>query len=232
MPQLANSNMNTARARAARTAIAATIAFAGGVIIMANQFAPCVRPAPQHPPIWLAKQNSKKEHGRNTAALSLSSSYIYDIMRYLWLWHYNIAWRGIRKLLHHLSMCVSGTLFNLSYDCSGPLSLLKCIGTWPRVAGTEVLQTVARVAFWRAREILKIIHTTRVTWGLIGTQKERLINIDELSETNHFVSVSEPVFGSKNPQQEDLRQNYDTCIPNLCASLSPNLSLSLSVCLA
>lgn len=62
MPQLANSNMNTARARAraARTAIAATIAFAGGVIIMANQFAPCVRPAPPHPPIWLAKQNSKK----------------------------------------------------------------------------------------------------------------------------------------------------------------------------
>lgn len=60
MPQLANSNMNTARARATRTAIAATIAFAGGVIIMANQFAPCVRPAPQHPPIWLAKQNSKK----------------------------------------------------------------------------------------------------------------------------------------------------------------------------
>lgn len=38
--------MNPARARAARTAIAATIAFAGGVIIMANQFAPCVHPAP------------------------------------------------------------------------------------------------------------------------------------------------------------------------------------------
>lgn len=148
MPQLANSNMNTARARAARTAIAATIAFAGGVIIMANQFAPCVRPAPSAPAYLAGKtKQQKKEHDRNAAALSLSSSYIYDIMRYLWLWHYNIAWRGIRKLLHHLSMCVSGTLFNLSYDCSGPLSLLKCIGTWPRVAGTEVLQTVARVAF-------------------------------------------------------------------------------------
>lgn len=68
----------------------------------------------------------------------------------------------------------------------------------------------------------------RLDWN----SKEILKAIDELSETNHFVSVSEPVCGSKNPQRADLRQNYDTCIPNLRASLSLFLSLYLSLFLS
>lgn len=31
--------------------------------------------------------------------------------------YYNIAWRGIRKLLHHFTVCVSETLLNLLYVC-------------------------------------------------------------------------------------------------------------------
>lgn len=142
---------------------------------------------------------------------------------------HSVAWD--KEIAASLYCVFRETLLNLRYVCElwllRPLSLLKCIGTWQRVAGTEVLQTVASVAFWRALEILKIIHTKRVTWGMIGSRRETSI-------ANIWCIVWNKPFGTSFRFEIPLarRPSAKTTIHAslICALLS--LSHSLSCCLA